>query len=276
MWASLKSVPLTFYSRQFYADLILRGKGIGLGLMLVFVLITYGGPMLLGLPRLPAMQDEIRAFFDRFPDITIKDEKLGMDRESPYGIALNPEEKQPVILMFDMNYRANDKATLERDMAEKNIIILVTPDHVVVRKAPGENGIELHSYGSISKKDTVVRHDDWLKIGDSIAKQLPFFFALLLFPLFGFTIIATFFKGLAVKIVATFFRIRPDLKASMRLAVAASLPPAVLGLALYFVKGLGEHPPSAWTNIAGILVWFGLVVFGLACADKDSPPTTTS
>lgn len=270
MLAALKSIPLTFYSRQFYADLILRGKGIGLSLMLVFVLLNYAGPMLAWTPALPATQAGIEEFFDKLPDITVKDKKLSLDRSSPYAVDIKFENDEPVVLMFDTNYQIGDIATLESYMKSKNIAVLATAEYLVVRKNNNKSGIEIHDYSNVDKKGVEVRHDDWTAIGQNVARYFPFIFVVALIPLYLLTLVGAFFKGLAAKLLSLFFKITPDVAACMRLAIAASIPPAALGLLIAVIKSATNQHTIPAQGILGFVIWMGLVIFGLVCAEKDT------
>ncbi len=270
MLAAFKSIPLTFYSRQFYADLILRGKGIGLGLMFVFVLLNYAGPMLAWTPTLPKTQKSIVAFFEQLPDITVKDKKLSLDRSSPYAVDLKFENEEPFVLMFDTNYQITDVATLESYMKSKNIAVLATAEYLVVRKNNDKSGIEIHDYSNVDKKGVEIRHDQWTTIGQNVARYFPLIFVVALIPLYLLTLVGAFFKGLAAKLLSLFFKIEPDVASCMRLAVAASLPPATLGFFLAIVKSATGHHALPAQGFAGFVIWFGLVIFGLVCADKEA------
>jgi len=273
MLAAIKSIPATFYSKDFYAGLILRGKGIGMGLIPVLFIIGTIGPLLALLPALPEARTKIMSVFERMPDIDIKNGKMTIDRASPYAVDVKFDDDESFVLMFDMNREVGNLAGLEREMKKKNINILATSEYIVMRKDGNNDGLEVRDYSEIDKEGVQVHHDQWLNIGDKIATYFPLIFVVILIPLFIATFIGTFSKALVVKFFALFSKTKPDISAAMRLAAAAGIPVATLELVLALIRMLkiegSLHGPGFWL---GMLLWAAFAIFGLVCASKEAKP----
>lgn len=270
MLKALQSIPQTFYSRDFYANLILHGKGIGMGFILLNLLFSYVGPMLVQLPKLPEAQHAIEDFFDRLPDVTIKNHKLSIDRNSPYAVEMgeideDQEEQNSFVVMFDTSRESKDIAVLTEEMKEKNIFVLLTSDFAAIRKNRGD-AVEIHDYNNI--ENTEITHDRWLEIGGKVARYFPLIFVVAIIPIFLIYLVFTFFKGLIVKVLALFFRNRPELAGAMRLGAAASIPVSVVSCALAFIGALSKSAPIVLPAFMTFIIWIGLVVFGLSAANK--------
>jgi hypothetical protein len=265
----IKSIPQTFYSRSFYANLINRGTGIGAGFILLQVFLALAVPVCSMFPLLPSGQEKVDAFFDRFPDVTIKDQKLSIDRPSPYVIDVPVGNGKKIdAIVFDTTPHEMNVAEIEKEMKEKKIFALVTADFIAM---PKDSSIEITSYrnyGGTALKDRTVNHAQWINIGH---KLLVWGAPILFVSMFIFLLIGTFFmtfiKALIVKLLALFSKIKPDLSGAMRLSAAAAIPASLLGLLL---TAFGQRLPF----LSGALVWLAFAIYGLLCAHQEAKPTT--
>lgn len=276
MFKSFKSIPQTFHSRAFYADLVLSWKGIGIGFIIIGLLFSYVGPLLAQLPKLPAAQETILNFFDRLPDVTIKSQKLSIDRPSPFTVEVKLNDEQTFVLVFDTAYQEHDVKTLTAYMDNKNIDVLLTSDFAAIRKNRDGMNVEIHDYSRFAAKTIEVRHEKWVAMADKVAMLFPFIFVIALIPVFLFMLVFAFFKALVVKFFALFMTFKPDLPAAMRLGVAASIPASVLTCLLAVFGAIAQSKPYTVPVFVLMLIWIGFVFFGLSAARKAAAnkPTT--
>jgi hypothetical protein len=219
-----KDIPRTFFVLSFYAELITRGKGIGIGFMLVQVFLTLAVPSLSVIPYMSTAQLAIDNVFDQFPVVTLKSYKLSIDCPSPYTVDLFPDGKKRSSIVFDTDAHEMNVADVEREMADKGSVALVTSDYIALRKS---SSIELHNYSEYqtAKSNLVINHEQWVEIGKKLLVYgLPVALFLGMLGCIIATLIVNFFKAVIIKFVALFFTVKPDCSAAMRLSAAAAVP----------------------------------------------------
>lgn len=264
----IKNIPLIFYSSAFYADLVRKGKGIGIGFILLQVALTILVPALVAIPTMSVAHRQITSIFDRFPDVTIKDQKLGIDRTSPYSVDIQSSDKKIASIVFDTSSRERDLTGIKHEMDEQKIVALITSDFIAM---PDKSAIKLYNVSDFSKADkssTVITHEKWVSFGKNLVVWgFPFLFVLTLsFTLIG-SLMLTAFKAIVITMMALFCTLKPPFAASMRLAAAAAVPSTLYAL-LFSVFNQPQHV------FIGILIWFTYAIFGLASANKEEKQQT--
>ena len=267
MLQTLKAIPLTFFSRAFYFDIVHRWKGIGIGFVFLLVLFDYGAPLALSSSLIPEFQNETERFFDSFPDIKISQGKLSMDSASPaiveFQVTGDNGKKDSLVLLFDTSFQSNNVNDISKYLDDKKANILVTTDYFAMQKTNGS--VEFHTFQEIDKEPIEIKHDKWHSIGTSIAGFIPYFIALMFIPIFAFILSITFAKALIVKLAALFFKKEPDLSGAMRLAAAAAIPPSILRILFLLI---GNEALNRFHGSPSFLLWLALAIFGLWCANK--------
>jgi len=275
MLSFVKSIPQTFYSRTFYASLIRRGQGIGAGFIVLQVLLSLSIPAVRMIAMLPTLQEKTAIICDHLPDLTLKDNKLSIDRPSPYNVPIfEDNDKKPFSILFDTSPHAADVVEIDKQMKAENLLALVTSDFFVVRK---QGGIEIHNFNESIKTDASITHDQWVYYGKMLlAWGIPLFFILMVVISLIGVFVVTAVKSLFVKLFALIltitpdFSITPDFAGGMRLSAAAGVPMSLIGFLLSAVNALAQksHPFSIPTYV-DLIVWVVLVVYALMSANKE-------
>ncbi len=258
----IKSIPQLFYSQPFYANLILRGKGIGwrfilLQAALYFIFsmaVTFWGQ------SLSAYQKNIDNVFAQIPGVTIKDNRLSIDRPSPVTVAIPDKQGKSTNVVFDTNDRARDDAKIIEEMTSKNISMLLTKDFVASLSTQ-KNGKTVLNYETYAKYDDLsVTHDDFVMIGKNLVSLMAMASLGVSFVL---ACLGALLKAVFVKLFSLFFSMKLDFSAAMRLAAAASIPVGVLKILL-----VPFHLPISAT--VGLLISLTFACFGLISADRET------
>lgn len=263
MFTTIKSLPLTFYSAPFYANLLRFKKGIGARFMLVQIFLMLLAAAILITPNIPNAKKQYADIINRLPDITISNQKLSMNETSPYSVRLGEGPQNPLII-FDTTSNDYDAINLESRMKAKNALVLVTSDFIAIHT---DKKTELHNFSDFNEagKTIKVDHDDWVKFGKAMLSwMLPIIFVSGFLGLFIWQLIATFFQGLVVLFFALFSPFKPDISGAMRLSAAAGIPVGVMDFLFQVTmkKGL--------PFLASAPLWIALIIFGLHAANKAS------
>ena len=265
----VKSIPLTFYSRDFYLTLLLRGCGIGFGFMLLQAVLLLSVPIIQIIPVLPTVKEKVTGLAQQLPEIIVKDHKLSIDKPSPYSIDLTPDSKvtpQPIIL-FDTSSTLTNISDIDQMMKGRNVVALITADYFATPKAGNmDAAIEIHSirdYAALNNGGKVT-HDQWNTLGQKLLTWgEPIALALMAASLMLGILIATFLKGLILLVATLFCTIRPSLAATMRLSAAASMPGGIL-MAL---SSLAHVPLPRFTEMA---LWAIFSLYAIIVANKSA------
>jgi len=262
MIQTLKSLLLTFYSAPFYRQLVKKGKGIGLGFMLVISLL--GILMMATHISFTEISVATKKLFSDMPEITLTDGTLSMAAPSPYTVTfLEPTEKEKTKsgedantyrIVFDMKTDEAEEPLLSR-MRKEKILILVTPTKLVLDN-PSQNKTQIRSFDKM--EDFTLTHEDWVRMGDNIISYLAPAMALpVLGVLFLQSLISVFFVGGLFLLLSMISKYETSLAAMMRLAAAAKIPVVALSFLV---------PPEF---IVQTLLWFGFALFGFIAARKQ-------
>ena len=270
MRSFIQSIPQLFYGSAFYADLILRSKGIGMRFILLQVFLACVIPASLLLFPAPDLQQKVVDVFNRMPDITIKDQKLSIDRPSPYSIEVKEGEDASASIVFDTAPLAADSTEIERKMHAQNAMALVTSDFIAVLSGATVNVYSFHNFGQSLGQSTVITHEDWVKLGKKSFSTIVGVIVLFTFA----SILATvFIASFVVRLLSLFFTVRPELPAAIRLSAAAAIPFALFDFLLKVTVLLTHQLPSyTLPPGSGAIVWLAFVVYGLASANKEVAP----
>lgn len=260
----LNSIPQTLYSGPFYANLILRGKGIGwkyifLQTFLFAAFIAFA--LLWQYGSASAIQANIDSFFKQLPGIAVKDNLLSIDRPSPVTVKF-PSEKGDFFVVFDTSPREKDDAKLLQEMQSKKVIALFTKDYIAMLKnanLPSEKqGVDYQDYSEYN--NLTLSQEQIVEFGKTL---LPTLATLGLGALFFITIAGNFLKALLIQLSSLFFKHKPSLSDSMRLASAASIPAGLLRI--FLVPFHLPIPPHL-----GLFIALAFAVFGIAAANKEA------
>ena len=265
MMQFLKSIPLTFYSRDFYIRLIRRGCGIGAGFMLLQGMLLLVIPTIQLIPMLPTISDKVVEVAQKIPQITIKDQKLSIDKASPYTIDLTPDSKtlpHPIIL-FDTTSTLTNITDIDQMMKTQNIMALVTTDYLAMPQNTKSDGpIKIYSIRDFHTKDSQITHEQWNAIGQKIlAWGGPLMLLFMAISLMIVILVITFLKGLLLLVLTLFCTLKLSLANAMRLSAATSTPGSIL-LALC---SLAHIPLPPHTEMA---LWLLLSLYGIIFTNK--------
>lgn len=258
------SIPQTLYSGPFYANLILRGKGIGwkyifLQTFLFAAFVAFA--LLWQYGSVSAIQADIDSFFAQIPGITVKNNQLSLDRPSPVTVRV-PSDNGDFFVVFDTTPRPKEDAKILQEMQSKKIIALFTTDYIAMLEnanlPPEKQGIDYQDYSEYD--NLTISHDQLVEFGKTL---LPSFAFVGMGGIFFFTIVGNFFKALLIQLSSLFFKRKPAFSDSMRLAAAASIPVGLLRI--FLVPFHLAIPPHL-----GLLIALAFAVFGIAAANKDA------
>ncbi len=246
----LKTLPQAFYSAPFYKNLVLGGRGLGLGFLLVVTLLNV---VRLSPPFFSAFSsflEEKDAFFASLPEMEIKNGLISIDDEGPVEVSfLKTVEGGPFKVVFDMGAVNDNLDRLAKKMDDENIFVLVTKSKIFLYD---KNAGKIEVKEAKNLGDMTVRQESWAKTGMFLGS---FFFPFLFLSLVLFLFVGHFFSALLGAAVLAVFS--PLLKLSlpfgalMRLSSAAKVP----GTAVILIAN-----PFPFLQI---LLWFGFAFFGL-------------
>lgn len=248
MLNTLKSLPLTFYSRTFYSRLVHQWQGIGMGFVTVLMLLgLINAAIALYLP-LRETAGKVQAVMNAMPDATIKNHTLSIDRSVPYTVDVFDSGGTPNKLVIDTTYTNNDIDALNSYINKQNIFVFVTATKLVTRK---QNELRIDNFQSLP--DGTFGHDKWVMIGNIFQTWIyPCTLLLSAIGLFIANFILVFFAAIVVKILAALMSVKTDFGGAMRLAGASGIPPAVF---ILFVT------VNFWIKVA---IWICYAVFALS------------
>jgi len=253
MFEAIKSVPLAFFSRDFYNTLVNKGRGVGFGFIAVMLALGLLRMLIWDVANWNATSQYTNDFFQQLPAMTMKEHVLSMDHASPYIVQAGPE-KNAFRILFDMDHELGSAEDIKKDMATQKVGVIVTAKEFAVLKDRA-NSVQVTAFDS-STPDFSYTHDQWTALGAKVAMWiLPSGFLFMLI----FFLIGIFFKifigGLLAMIFGGLFKLKLDLGAGMRLMAAASLPAALLSAAAPAIPGFITIP-----------LWLGYGLFGLWAA----------
>jgi hypothetical protein len=261
MLMTLKGLPLTLFSRDFYSDLIHNGVGIGIGFILVMLVLDLARPMVLSIAGFPETSGYIKTFFHDLPAMTLKKDRLSIDHASPYTITAGPADSG-IHILFDMDHDLGSLDDLKKKMVTQKIYVIVTAKAVAFLK--DKNGtVQINSYDE-SHSEFSVTHDDLAAVGKKVAVGfLPFLFVFLVLTLLVGILMKMVFGAVVALIISLMFKVEMGFGTGMRLMAAAAIPGTFLSTAFPFIPGL-----------ITLGLWIGYGIFGLWSARQSRPAQT--
>lgn len=257
MLQTLKALPRTFFSRAYYRDLVIGGRGIGFGFIVLMILFNLIGGGLRAWTPLSALAKQVNAAFRAMPEVTIEHGRLSIRETVPYTVPFYKDEDSDINVVFDTSFDNPNVGAVARAMAKDKAIVLVAADRYFVADRQGG----LRTYSLQTAKDMKLTQEDWEKIRQKLALWIPvlggMFVVLMLLVWNMFLVLA---GELVALLLAPAFKIKSSMASAMRLTAAANMPVAVLMMAVLL------------PTFVGLVIWFGTCLFGLwaASAGHDS------
>lgn len=246
----LKTLPLTFYSADFYRSLVAQGKGIGFSYLAVALLIVIAVAAPKALSGLEQIDEEQKALLKALPEMTLAKGKLDIqgDAKQTYSV-LKDSDQGPFSIVFDMEAKVPPSQELTNKMRKEKIFVWVNKEDVFLYN-PEENKLSRQNLST--EEDAVITHEDWMKASDSLSTLL-YSSALFggSFVLFAVHLFYAFLGGLLLMTTAFLFKRNIDLAAGIRIAAAAKVPVALIGAFT-----------AAFPYIQ-LIFWIGFAFFGL-------------
>jgi hypothetical protein len=264
MIETLKSLPLTFFSPDFYRDLVHQWRGIGMRFILILALVEFGAIAVISFKPMQLMTGIFSDVASSLPNATFKNHKLSIDQPNPYIINLpsgKGESDQPGApkpnIFIDTDYTISDLAALRTWMASKQVVALITANEAIMLKA---NNTQLEVTEFTKIPDTVIDHDRWMKWGHIATTWMPIIIgASIALVIFISAFVRVLFGSLLVLLLNLLTRSIPDFAAAMRVAAATAIP---VGIIFVLLPG---HP---WLKL---LLWAAYMEFAIYSARKQSP-----
>lgn len=260
----IESLPQTFFSRPFYAALLRRGQGIGMGLILILTAIDLAGAAITGYGPMQQFKAGIAQIAADLPEVTAQGGKISINQPAPFVVDLSralptmdsTEAARAPKIVFDPNYAVSDVQTVSDKMRNENIAVLITSEQAIVLQGRNQD-IRFHSLQNMP--DGVMMHEDWIKLGEKIAFWfVPVIVLLAVIFIFLVKLAGVFLLAIAANLIGGAMKAVPDFSAAMRLAAAAAVPVTCLSLLV---------APGFWLKI---LIWGGYIGFGIWSAHQ--PP----
>lgn len=254
----LKSLYLSFYSKDLYRDVAQNWRGLAFTYLFMLVFI-YIAPLTL------LMSQEFRAFVDtggqkiiaQMPVMTFKNHKLSITEKQPHyvyldGVYYKDSTKPKPTIIFD-NTGAHQFNNLYDDQ------ILVTEEFIHIRDRNGQ--IKTHDFTIVP--DMVIDRA-YMRETAASAKRwvMPVLFTFGLLGLFVFRILQTLVYGLAGLFLNKVMNAYLEYPQLVRIAVMAMTPVTLLDLAFIF---LGTGGLGAWPRF---FIAMAYLVFGIR-ANKE-------
>lgn len=208
---------LSFFSQEFYRDVIFNWKGYGIAYLCLLTLIFI-------IPEAVKLQTSINQFLNeaapkvisQFPVLTLKDGTLSMDTPSPHGVYYDNESKPIIIIDTTKAYKGPKQA---------NVFVYLTDRQIFFKKTEEEYSIiELSRFDDLS-----ITHDTLYRWVEFFKQTFIFIFAPLLYllSLVYFSLQVLICTSIGVIIAK---KVYPEITYMqlMRLSAVAFTPPVML------------------------------------------------
>lgn len=250
MIAFLKSLAGTFYSADFYKNLALNGRGIGM--RFIFVAIFLSLIATLHTPTLDAFFKNQHEIFASLPDMRIRGGVLSVQGETPLHYDLLTEAQGgPLRVVIDPSVDTLDKAEIRKRMDADHLFVLVGARALAIYDL-GSKDVSLTTFEKTADKDLTA--ETWRSMGQMV-DMLVATGLMTVFAGFGFLFhLATVFLGatLVMPLSRLVSGVPLTYKASLRLTAASKVPVAFIGAL-----------PLTSMPALQVLIWFGFAAFGL-------------
>jgi hypothetical protein len=251
-YSILQALPLSFFSRDLYRDVVRSWRGLGLAyLVLLVALLTLVFVIRTGMALDAWVRGEAQGLADQVPRLVIRQRVVEVDRPMPFTI--HDPKTGGAVAVVDTTGQVVSLDGLEARL-------LLTRDHVFYRKSTTETRVfQLSNVKDFTFDST--RAKRWLGLFSAWAAPVmaPFVFVGLLVVRF----IQQLVFGVVGLLVGRLTRVRLDFPASMRLAAVALTPALIIEPVLEIVRG----KPPLWG-----LLWIGIVLSYIVWAVRANEP----
>ncbi|MDD3371602.1 MAG: DUF1189 family protein [Alphaproteobacteria bacterium] len=258
-----KNVIETFYSKSFYANLILRGKGIGGAYILLKAFLAMCVPVFLILFS-SGWRQTVESVVAQFPEVRIEASKLSIDRPSPYVIDLPIDKKEAPKIVFDTGYQEADAGKVDIEMATKKILVLVTSNYVAFKKKNQVDFYYFNNYDELKGRSYFIDQDRWMAFHHTVLRYgVPLVVVAIVLVSFGSEFVGTAIFSMLALLFSAFFSIKLDFSTAMRLAAASAIPGVFIEMAFGAFKA---HPFLGFFFLLHAL----FIIYGMVSAQKEA------
>jgi len=244
-YSILQALPLSFFSRDLYRDVVRSWRGFGLAyLVLLVALLTLVVVIRTGMALDAWVRGEAVGLADQVPRLVIRQRVVEVDRPMPFTI--HDPKTGGAVAVVDTTGQVVSLDGLEARL-------LLTRDHVFYRKSAAETRVfQLSNVKDFTFDST--RAKRWLGLLSTWAAPVmaPFVFVGLLVT----RLIQQLVFAVVGLLVGRLTRVRLDFPASMRLAAVALTPALIIEPAL---EAFRAKPPGwgpIWIAVTlGYIVW---------------------
>lgn len=238
---------LSFYSQDFYRDVVFNWKGLGIAYLCFLTL-------LFAIPETTRLQRDMNQFLNeagprlisQFPVMTIKGGTLSMNAQSPHRIFYQDENKPLIII---------DTTKAYNSPAQANVFVYLT-DKKIFFKRTEEDYTEVD----------VSRFDDMVITHDTLYQWLEFFKKTFVFFFFPVLYLLSFFYFMLQVIVCTSIgmliarKMYPEITYSqlLRVSAVAFTPPVMLQIVHTLLEIEFAHSGPISFLFAVCYVYYGL------------------
>lgn len=255
-FSPLQAPFFTFFSKPFYRDLLLNGKGIGFVYLFLLLLFcwTLQTIKVFTLVQTGVNDKIVAEFVNQVPAMNVQNGKLSIDKPSPYLLGKDPDTGKPLIV-FDTTGKITDLS--QTDGAP----ILLTQDSFMVKE---KDGSQKSVPWSQMKTDFSVSSTSI----NEILGKLPLWVAAGAWAVGIFVWVAHILQALLFGAFAMLMDSRKlGYQSMVRLASFAMTPSIVLSLIQFLV---GKDVPAF--GLISLAITMGYIYFGNQSARGDEPP----
>jgi len=250
MLETLKNIPLTFYSSSFYQNLATKGKGIGIGFIIIVTILNLGKLLPSLIDSLEKINEEQVALLEILPDVEIKNGTLSIQGEQKQDFTIfNETEEGPFHIIFDMKAKTPKDSDLIKKMIDNKTILWINKNAMFMYNVENQT---LDRQYMEAQENLKITHDDWKKASSFFSSlSIPFIITGYSLLIFISHIVLTFIGGFFLLALSPLFKRKTNLQATMRLTAAAKIPVAFVFLII------------ATLPLFQTLLWFGFAIFAL-------------
>ncbi|MGB4101131.1 MAG: DUF1189 family protein [Alphaproteobacteria bacterium] len=222
MFDVLKSLPESFYSQNFYRNVIRNQKGLGRSYIVVLILLLclhVASSLYAPTQKIQAMIPE---FFSGLPEMTLRDGKFtSIDKPMPFFLKLDPTSADTRVFAIDTNQKMDDQEALRLLMEQKNIFVLLAADRLAVYHA---GRVEVSPL-NLQNIDVIITRDHWGTVAASLGSYVYPIYGLIVFigALCG-GLLRAFLGGLIALLLSLPLKSNLDYTGGVRLAAATAIP----------------------------------------------------
>lgn len=247
---------MTFFSAPFYKDLLRNGRGLGFAYLFLLLTLCWTMETVKVFVTLQSAManKEVTELVNQVPAITLKNDKMSIDKPSPYVIK-DISTGTPIIL-FDMSGKT-------MDLAHANgAKILVTQDFAIMEKSSGmEETLPWSKFKADFNFEKSMLNDILAKV-PSVCTGI--------FWICGFVVwIGHLLLALMYGVAGLIMDSKKLGYAAMVRLAAFAMTPSILISTLLFLTGLDSK--ISFFGMVSVLITLGFMYFGNQSL-KDEPP----